>query len=114
MTSHLCFYGSQVVFAPNFVLSLQRLTGKTPDNLEELREMALDVEEEDEEEEDTQDEDEVHTHSDSEEEASDQEEAADDWHRLPLDYFFLMFIFQMWILISCKICLKGAPEVFLP
>lgn len=65
------------VFAANFVLSLQRLTGKTPDNLEELREMALDVEEE-EEYEDTQDEDEVHTHSDSEEEASDQEKAADD------------------------------------
>lgn len=70
------------VFAANFVLSLQRLTGKTPDNLEELREMALDVEEEEEEDEDeyedTQDEDEVHTHSDSEEEASDQEKAADD------------------------------------
>lgn len=70
------------VFAPNFVLSLQRLTGKTPDNLEELRAMALDVDEEEDEDEDeyedTQDEDEAHTHSDSEEEASDQEEAADD------------------------------------
>lgn len=61
---------------------IERLTGKTPDNLEELRAMALDVEEEEDEDEaeyeDTQDEDEAHTHSDSEEEASDQEEAADD------------------------------------
>lgn len=79
------FYGSSLfsVFAPNFVLSLQRLTGKTPDNLEQLREMALDMEEEDGDEyedcdADAQDEDEVHTQSDSEEEASDQEGAADE------------------------------------
>lgn len=76
--------GSQYPPPPNVALYLQRLTGKTPDNLEELREMALDVDLEEEEDEDceadsqSEDEEFDHTQSDSEEEASDQEEAADD------------------------------------
>lgn len=71
-------------------MPLQRLTGKTPDNLDELREMALEMDDDDDDEDDdrqadAQGEDDVYdeTQSDSEEEASDQDEAADDWHGLP-------------------------------
>ncbi|XP_053189799.1 geminin isoform X2 [Scomber japonicus] len=46
---------------------IERLTGKSPDNLEELREMALDVEDEDE----AVDDSDVASHSDDEEEDSD-------------------------------------------
>lgn len=59
------------------MLSLQRLTGKSPDNLEELRELALDTEEaeHDDDDLDGQSEDEAdYCPSDSEEEASDHEQ----------------------------------------
>lgn len=73
---------------------MQRLTGKTPDNLEELREMALEVDDEDDEDchADAQSEDEVddETQSDCEEDSSDQEEAADDWQ---IAFILKCFIF---------------------
>lgn len=72
---------------------MQRLTGKTPDNLEELREMALEVDDEDEDcHADAQSEDEVddETQSDCEEDSSDQEEAADDWQ---IAFILKCFIF---------------------
>lgn len=88
-------------------MPLQRLTGKTPDNLDELREMALEVDDDDDENDedvdcqaDAQGEDGVYdeTQSDSEEEASDQDEAADDWHRLPFIcsemFYFSNLIFK--------------------
>lgn len=84
-TLFLFLAGPLEVFASDFVLPLQRLTGKTPENLDELTEMALEVDEDyDDEDEDchadAQGEDEVYdeTQSDCEDEASDQEEAADD------------------------------------
>lgn len=65
------------VFLPKFLLSLQRLTGKSPDNLEELRELALDAEEAEHDDDlDGQSEDEAdYCSSDSQEEASDHEQA---------------------------------------
>ncbi|KAM9340253.1 geminin [Symphorus nematophorus] len=61
---------------------IERLTGKSPDNLEQLRDMALDVEEDEEDEFDdgevadqSEGEDSNHSQSDAEEETSDQEEA---------------------------------------
>lgn len=86
------------VLLPKFVPSFQRLTGKSPDNLEELRELALDVEEteHDDDDVDGQSEDEAdYYQSDSEEEASDHEQARrsgdEDWHNQP---FHWILIFQ--------------------
>lgn len=60
------------------VLLFQRLTGKSPDNLEELREMALDLDEDELDDDEVAGEEEHSDHSPSdseEEEASDHEQA---------------------------------------
>lgn len=85
----LCVCVLLIMCVPNravkhFVSPCQRLTGKSPDNLEDLRDLAFDAEEEDDDdcEEENEDEDDDEEDSckehDEEDEAEKQEEGAQD------------------------------------